>query len=571
MFRRTALGVILLMLFTLAGAAQTAGSPTGSNVQIFTTNPSAQAVPARSQPASDLAAADQLFAVHKLPEAAARYAATVRTDPKSIPAQIGLVRSNLVMRKLDEALAAAKSALAVTPNSAQLLATLGDVQYRMGMLPEAERSYIKAENANANSPESYLGLAAVYRAYSLDRRAYECMKRAHQVAPDNIPVQLMWVQSLPAKDQIPELESYLRSPGINPRVAGILQQYLTRMKNTAAIPQHACRLVSNVRQTDTKLYPIARGQTSLAASGVAVKINKQDMRLALDTGASGILLGRTSAEKLGLERLGFQPIVGMGDSGAQGGYVAVADRIRVGDLEFQDCMVKVTEAATPVTGQDGLIGTDVFNSYLIDIDIPSAKLRLSPLPKRPNQAEEPAALNTTSAAASGDVRAGADSQATVGATDLPTDAYVAPEMANWSKAYRMGSLLLIPTKVDDVGPLLFLLDTGSFSNILSPRAAAQVTQIRSDPNTHVKGLGGDVSKIYRADQATLAFGRYEQEAEGVVTFDLSAISQRTGTEVSGILGFAMLRILQTKIDYRDGLVDFVYDPSHLPKHVRILK
>jgi hypothetical protein len=56
-----------------------------------------------------------------------------------------------------------------------------------------------------------------------------------------------------------------------------------------------------------------------------------------------------------------------------------------------------------------------------------------------------------------------------------------------------------------------------------------------------------------------------------VTFDMSSISKSTGTEVSGILGFAMLRILQIKIDYRDGLVDFIYNPNHLPKGMRIGK
>ena len=79
----------------------------------------------------------------------------------------------------------------------------------------------------------------------------------------------------------------------------------------------------------------------------------------------------------------------MGDSGQQGGYTAVADQIRIGDLEFQDCVVRVTDSATPVTGQDGLIGTDVFSSYLIDIDIPGAKLSCRPFPsvrmKRPGR------------------------------------------------------------------------------------------------------------------------------------------------------------------------------------------
>ncbi len=45
-------------------------------------------------------------------------------------------------------------------------------------------------------------------------------------------------------------------------------------------------------------------------------------------------------------------------------------------------------------------------------------------------------------------------------------------------------------------------------------------------------------------------------------------SSATGT-ASGILGFEMLRILQVKIDYRDGLVDFLYEPKRLPKGISI--
>jgi hypothetical protein len=49
----------------------------------------------------------------------------------------------------------------------------------------------------------------------------------------------------------------------------------------------------------------------------------------------------------------------------------------------------------------------------------------------------------------------------------------------------------------------------------------------------------------------------------MVTFDLSALSRQTGTEISGFLGFAMLRMLEIRLDYRDGLVDFRYDPKRV--------
>jgi hypothetical protein len=481
----------------------------------------------------------------------------------------------MLMQRLNDAQAAADEALKRQPNSWLLQLTLGDLSFAEGRIPEAERAYLKAKDLAPNEAAAYLGLARVYRVYSLNRRAYDNLKRAHEVAPNELAVQLVWFNSLPHQIRISALESYLASPNVNPQITAKLQQYLAFLKKNAAAPVHACKLVSNVKETNTKIYPIDRNGTKLGASGMDVKVNNQDLHLALDTGSSGVLLGRAAAEKLGLQRLAYQPIMGVGDSGQQGGYTAVADRIRVGDLEFQDCVVRVTETATPVTGQDGLIGSDVFRAYLIDIDIPGAKLRLSPLPRRPDETSVPTALTTTSQDGqeleTDDEELPAGKGAAAQSNDLPRDAYVAPEMADWSKAYRFRSLLLTPTKVDGTGPLLFLIDTGSFSNVLSTRTAQQITQVRSDPNLSVKGMSGTVSNVYRADKATLEFGRYEQENQDVVSFDLSNVCKQTGTNVGGILGFNMLRILQTKIDYRDGLVDFVFDPKHLPKQVKLNK
>ncbi len=519
-----------------------------------------------------LAAADQLFASGKIPEAGARYQALVNADPKLVAAQVGMIRCYMLLQKLDEAQAAADAALALEPNSWLLQLTLGDLRFAEGKMPESERAYVKAENLKPDEAAPYLGLARVYRVYSLNRRAYDNLKRAHEVAPNDVQVQVLWFNSLPHQDRIPALEAYLADSSVNHQVARQLQQYLAYLKKNADAPTHACKLVSNVQETNTKLDALPRPGTKLGASGLAVKINGQEMRLALDTGSSGVLLGGTAAERLGLKKLANMPIMGVGDSGQQGGYTAVVDRIRVGDLEFQDCIVRVSEAPTPVTGEDGLIGSDVFGAYLVDIDIPGAKLRLSPLPKRPDETAPPAALKTLPADSQELESEGEEgNQAAKAQANLPKDAYVAPEMANWSKVLRFRGLLLVQTKVDGAGPLLFLLDTGSFSNILSTRAASKITQIRSDPGMSVKGMSGTVSKVYTADKATLEFGRYEQDNQDVVTFDLDPVCKQTGTEVSGILGYNMLRIMQTKIDYRDGLVDFVYDPKRLPKQVKLGK
>src|SRR5208282_3844595 len=172
-----------------------------------------------------------------------------------------------------------------------------------------------------------------------------------------------------------------------------LQHYLEFLEATVDQPPHACKLVSKVEQTDTKLEPMLRDAQHIVGYGLGVRLNDRNSHLLLDTGASGILIGRKSAEKAGLKHISDIRYFGIGDKGSQGGYLALADHIRVGALEFADCVVHVADR-TQLTDEDGLIGADVFSSYLIDIDLPAAKLRLSPLPKRPDETAIPTRLNS---------------------------------------------------------------------------------------------------------------------------------------------------------------------------------
>ena len=531
----------------------------------------------------DVSSAYMLYRTGRFAEAAAQFQAIVKTDAKNTVAQDGLIHSLLRAQKLDEAQAAAISALTLQPNAGALVTAMGDVQFRLGEMPDAERSYLKAEGLDSNNPAPYIGAARVYRAYSLYRRAYDQLSRAHQIAPDNPGVQRLWLGVLAPRERIAALEAYLANGRAeDPEEAALLNRYLDFLKATAGKSAHPCRLVSKVVQTNTKLLAMRSNTSRLGATGLEVKLNGRTNRLALDTGSSGILIRSESAEKASLTRIADQSIGGLGDKGQQSGYVALAARIRIGELEFEDCVVRVVDATGP-SENDGLIGTDVFGAYLIDIDIPGERLRLSPLPKRPDEAAAPTALNSggeSRVTPEDNVENGGEERNVAppnpakpsGVTanlSLPKDAYVAPEMARWTKVFRFGHILLIPTLVDGSKPMLFMIDTGAFTNVLSTRAAREVTKVRADSRMQVKGLSGTVNNVYRADKATLQFGHYYQENQDIVTLDLSAASRAAGTEVSGILGFALLRILQVKIDYRDGLVNFVYDPKHLPKGISI--
>jgi hypothetical protein len=133
-------------------------------------------------------------------------------------------------------------------------------------------------------------------------------------------------------------------------------------------------------------------------------------------------------------------------------------------------------------------------------------------------------------------------------------------MRAYTPVYRFGHQLLVPTMIGDSTPRLFLIDTGSQRNLLSVEAARENTKVQVDPNTHLRGLSGSVDKVYRADKAVLQFGHLRQQNQDVTTTDLTHLSDRVGTEVSGILGFDTLILLEVHIDYRDGVVDFTYSP-----------
>jgi predicted aspartyl protease len=416
----------------------------------------------------------------------------------------------------------------------------------------------------------------------LYRRAYDQLKQAHEIAPQDPEVQRAWLGMLPRHERVKALEAYLAAPHPDdPDKNANLLSWLEYLKATAVQPVHSCKLANSVEKTETQMQILLHDAQRVSGYGLLVKINDRNQRLLLDTGASGILINRRAAEKAGLKRLSTFRMSGIGDKGRRDAYFAVADDIRLGDLEFKDCEVTVSEKSMGMD-QDGLIGADVFSSYVVDIDIPADMLRLTPLPKRPEDSSVKASL-----ASEADSDFDPDEQpestqyskpeekptqdkasAPPLAPRLPKDRYIAPEMAKWARIYRVGHGLLIPTHVNDSKTMLFLLDTGSSTNMMSTSAARSVTKVSSDETIRIKGISGEVNKIYSADKATLQFGNMRQPNQDMVTIDVSGISKDLGIEVSGFLGFSTFRQLEMKIDYRDGLVEFTYDPSKLPPALR---
>lgn len=483
-----------------------------------------------------------------LNEAAAQYQTIITTRPNSANAYAGLGRTLLRKDQVTEALDAAKKAVAIDAKCPDAHVALGEVYFRKGLMHDSELEYVEALKIDISTARAFMGRAKLYQSYSLYKKAHDFIVRAHDLDPADPDIRKLWLLTLSPSDRLAELEKYLDKPrDEDPDEHRNLQSYLRLLKEKQGQQGKTCRLAKPVEKTKIPLQMLMDGPNRLTGLGVKIEVNGQKAVLQMDTGASGILISPKMAEKAGIKEVTQTRMMGVGDKGAMTGFTGYADSIKIGELEFQNCLVEVSDRQSPIETQ-GLIGTDVFAKYLVGVDMPNLKIELSPLPARPDApGEKPKAVET-------------DIMETDSITNdsSPQDRYVAPGMKDYDTVFRFGHMLLLPTSVAGGTPKLFLIDTGAYTTLISPEAAREVTKVSSDSDVIVKGVSGKVKNVYRADKAELRFSHFKQQNEDILAFDLSSMSRHVGTEISGTLGFTVLHMMKMTIDYRDGLVNFEY-------------
>jgi hypothetical protein len=192
------------------------------------------------------------------------------------------------------------------------------------------------------------------------------------------------------------------------------------------------------------------------------------------------------------------------------------------------------------------------------------ELTLAPLPERPEDTTtpKPALLAENNTASD---EAPSETAETKSAPAAPRrglhDRYIAPEMQDWTRVYRIGHNLLLPASLNKSEEKMFILDTGAFSTTVSPEVARLVTKVRSNDNMRVKGISGKVDNVFSADSITFRFAHLSQRIEDVASFSTASLSKSLGMDVAGLIGITALGQLKIDIDYRDGLVNMTYDAN----------
>jgi len=443
-----------------------------------------------------------------------------------VDATLALGRRALLNEGVATAWKLAQQALTEAPDSPPAHEFRGEVLFRRGDFAQAENEFRAALKVDANFALAWWGLARIAECTSLHKTAAQYFARAYELNPKDPRIFRDWAVRLHGRQHIEALEKYAAMADASRSEADLEELRRHIQLDRALNGRRLLALATPYEKTEIPLMPLISEATHMRTYGLAVDLNGRSLKLLLDTGASGVLIPRWAADRAGVARLADATFGGFGDNiKSPRGYLGIAERLRIGDVEFHDALIKASDQEVVGTA-DGLIGTDVFSEFLITLDFAGRKLRLDRLPGYQPGDEE---LH---------------------------DRVVNTGMRNFVPVFRFGHMLLVPTRVNDSRDVHFVLDTGSAKTLISYEMAEEAGKLSRDDRTRINGISGQVADVYQTGDLFLQFGGFRQKNLGMTAFDMWEQSRRAGTEISGFLGLPLLNLFTLTIDYRDGLVNF---------------
>jgi len=458
----------------------------------------------------------------------------VAKDPAAVEPSILLAETLLREEHFDEAGEVIESAIAKHQSEASLERVLGDVRYREGRIFDAEKAYKAAIKLDPHNARAIYGISRVYQVTCLRKKASQMLQVAHAIdSHDPRIAGAFYSADRRSPAAIKRMEADLArhrdtaDGKADPALERVLEMWIAEAKALDGKPEFD---VSG-QQYRIPLHRLMDGR-HITGTSLSVQINDAKADLRFDTGASGILLSSRFAERSGIQRLAATEIAGVGNGPAVKGWVGYAPKVQIGNVELANCIVRVPEKGS-ADDSGGLIGSDIFQRFLVRINIATQSLDLDPLPGP-----------------------GWDGHTLV-------DRYDGPELAGYSQMLIIQHNLLIPTLISESTKAeqtagLFLLDTGAGLNMISTNLAPAITNVH-DSQDRVRGVSGKVKMVYRADKIVLQFASFRQLNLDLSSFDLTGFSRGAETEISGIMGLPLIGIFESvTLDYRDGRVKFDY-------------
>ncbi len=423
----------------------------------------------------------------------------------------------LRLDRLDEAKSTADKLASQDPDSSSSLALKGRVALRLADLNGAGAAFYQAAQIEPPSSDAQLGLARLFLAERRRRSAVKYLRLALDQGASGFWSDL--ALELLTDEELEQLIPRMSDP----------KSWRLAFEN-----RDSCRLASPRKTYDLKLrqFRPKPGRDDRLGFNTAVNDDKPQRTL-LDTGASGITIAQSIAQRVGAKRIGSTQILGVGDEGARDAWLGVVERISVGNLEYRDCVVSVMDDEVFGDGEAQLIaGIDwLWNDFLVTMDVPQLRLVLTAHPAwheadPKHQRQEPYERSNSSV----------------------------PQ--GWAPVRLFGHDVIMPALIDNEIETYFLLDTGAWATVLSTRIGEQLGRLRAS-NVVIQGISGEVETVQEIHGDTvLLFPGVQQEHRNIKVIDLDRFGRRD-SGFGGVIGYSLLQYMEVTIDGRRGLIRMV--------------
>jgi tetratricopeptide (TPR) repeat protein len=488
----------------------------------------------------------QLYRMGEFDRAVNQYERITEGGTDQAAAYAGLARVYLKLKKPDAAFAAAKKAVDRDPLLLSAHSALGEVYIRQGKLYEAQEEFLLAIKRKPTDARSYLGLSRLYRATFNFKKAKVNIDVAHELDPIDPEISAFWMDTRPRSEEMKALENAVASQtNFHSRAEKAdFKRRLVIMKDQDEHPERTCTLKNPPASAELPLLPINNWGAEYPV-GLEVRVNGQKSRLRVDANMTGITITEKMLKMAAVQMIVHTAMDDLGDQNPPEGYIGFVPSIAIGDLEFSNCYVNVIEKASPgsiYAEDEGRIAARFFSRYLVDLDLPNAKLRLQPLPSLP-AAEDPA---------------GAEMDAIDPDAKKFHDRYRPPEMAGGVEFCSFGGVIIVPVRVNDSLPKLFGM-APTADTFIGLQLAREAVSLSDAPHSTSHALNGTIAQTFSTGRVRLEFGHFYYVAAAELAIDLSMDSDKAGTERSGTLGFDVMHNFDIKIDYRDGIIQFSND------------
>lgn len=492
--------------------------------------------------------ADRAFYAEDWGKASRLYHDALKNDPANQEAQAGLVRVALGQDHVADAETTALALVNANPRSAVAHTILGEVYLWRGEIELAPEPVSKALSldpcsARAHYAEGRLAAIMGYHATAAHQFAI-----SHALDPQDDQLSVAWMFTLPPTQRFSILKDFLEHvPYLNDDDREDMKSQVVegelRMNS-------GCTVSAPPAGTHTKLYlaPNLSHQPGLPTLDAALNGGKH--RAAFDTSANGVVLPWGTAERLGLKPLAHTSYALLYGSGRIHYYLAKLDSLRIGEVEYRNCIVSVVDErpgsglydSHNMTGADLRIGATFLSDFLIRMDPAHETLALTPLPALTGPKTDSSGLPLWSTAPQTNEE---PVPSINGGSWGQYNRVVPASMKDWTPLFRYRNETWVGSRVGAGPNLLFELELADPWPRISTNAAPLTAKLESvhPGKTPFKGYFLSFGGLYFPIDSWTAV-RYDE------------YSKHMKIETSGTIGQDALRQLSITLDLRDNLVHF---------------